>query len=653
MTQFKHLFSELEIGNIKIKNRILTTAHQTRHVVDGLPTEDFIAYYEARAKGGVGLIIIEASSVHESGKVTSKTIKGYDPRIIDEYKKLADVIHPYGTKLFAQLFHGGREIVAAEYRNPSIAPSAVPSMRFANMPRPMTIDEIDSVIEGFATSALYAKKGGLDGVEILGAFGYLPSLFMSKETNLRTDKYGGSFENRMRFVVEIFERIWEKVGDDFTVGIRLSSDEKTKNGITLKETEKIVEYLSEHVRVDFVNIAAGDSSSYAGSTHIVPPSPMKQAYLAQDAFDIRMAGAIPTFVGSRIIDPVDAEKIISSGRADMVGMTRATIVDPDMPNKAKNGDLQAIDACIGCLQACIGHYYKGLTIGCVQRPETGNERIVQQLKEKQVEKKSILVIGAGPGGLEAAVTAADRNHDVVLVDKQSEIGGMLNTMRRAPLRHEMAESMIDNYKKQLDRTNVEIKLNTEMTKEDIVQMNPDVVICATGSRVYEPNVEGLDDERIIYIDDLFHQKDFSENEKAVVFDMDGEWAGVEGALFLAEQGCDVTFITARMHAAEMVHQYLRNHYIKTLEELKVKVIAQHEFGGIVDGKVIYRNLFTYEEKHGDWDKIVLSLGRVPNIELYEEIKKDVKEAHMIGDSLAPRSIEEATYEGLFTILKLN
>lgn len=652
MTQFKHLFTEVEIGNTKIKNRILVTAHQTRHVVDGLPTEDMIAYHEARAKGGVGLIILEAAAVHESAKVTSKTIRGYDPRIIDEYRKIADAIHPYGTKLFAQLFHGGREIVASEYRNAAIAPSAVPSLRFANMPRPMSVEEIKSVIDGFATSALYAKQGGLDGVEILAAFGYLPSLFMSEATNQRTDEYGGSFENRMRFMVELLERIWEKVGDDFTVGLRLSSDEKIPGGLSLKDTEKIVEYLSENVRVDFINIAAGESSTYAGATHIVPPSPMKQAYLANDAFAIRMAGAIPTFVGSRILDPVDAEKIIASGKADMVGMTRATIVDPDMPNKAKNGELQAIDACIGCLQACIGHYYKGLIIGCVQRPETGHERIVNELRQKQTDKKSVLIIGAGPGGLEAAVTAAEANHDVVLVEKAGHIGGMLNLMRKAPLRHEMAESMIDNYTKQLARTNVEVRLNTEMTKEDIIAFDADVVICATGSRVYQPKLPGIQDERIIYIDELFNMQHVNKGERVVVFDLDGAWPGVEGAIFLAEKGCDVTFITARMHGAEMVHQYLRNMYLKKLEELEITVIPQHEFAGIKDDHVVYRSLLTYKEKRGDWDKVVLSLGRVPNHELYEAIKHEVKSAYLIGDSLAPRTIEEATYEGLFTILNL-
>ena len=292
MTQpFKHLFSSIEIGNTVIQNRILTTAHQTNHVVNGIPTEDLDAYHEARAKGGLGLIILEAGAVHPSGMLTTNTIASFDPRIVDAYKRLTSKIHPYGTKIFAQLFHGGREVVSSTYRHPAWAPSAVPSLRFGTMPRAMTKEQI--------------KEGGLDRVAICCSNGYFPAQFWSSHTNRRTDEYGGTFANRMRFIVETIERVWEKVGEDFTVGIRMSADEKTMDGTTIKDAVQIVEYLAEHVRLDFINVTAGDSSTFAGSTHIVPPSPMKHAYVAPDAFKIRMAGAIPVFVGSRIVDLVD------------------------------------------------------------------------------------------------------------------------------------------------------------------------------------------------------------------------------------------------------------------------------------------------------------------------------------------------------------
>lgn len=653
MANFKHLFSEVKIGNTTIKNRILTTAHQTNHVKDGIPTEDLDAYHVERAKGGLGLAILEAAAVHPSGLLTTKTIKAYDDRIVSSYQRLMEKIRPYGTKVFVQLFHGGREVVSSDYRNAALAPSAVPSLRFNTMPRPMSIEEIEEVIEGFAISAKNAKEGGLDGVEICCSHGYLPSQFWSKHTNLRTDQYGGSFENRMRFTLEIIEKVWEAVGEDFTVGIRISSDEMTMDGTTIKDAIQIVEYLSEKVRLDFIDVTAGDSSTFGGSTHIAPPSPMKHAYLAADAFRIRMAGAIPVFIGNRIVDPVEAEKLISSGKADMVVMTRATIVDPGMPNKAKNGNLHQIDACIGCLQACIGHYHKGLQIGCIQNPEAGRERLTNALFNKETKNKQVLVIGAGPGGLEAAITADKKGHTVTLVEKSDRIGGMLNVMRKAPMRQEMAESMLDNYSRQLELSNVKLELNKEITKENIYEINPDVIICALGSSVYKPHYKGMDDERIIYIDDLFNnQHSFEKSEKTVVFDFGGDWSGIEGAIYLAEKGCDVTLITARLYAGENVHQYLRNEYLKKLYELNITVKPQHDFGGIEDQLILVRNLFSNNVTKESYSKLVLAVGRVPNRNLYEELKPLGFEIHQIGDCSAPRTIEEATYEGMMASLNL-
>ncbi len=653
MSQFKHLFTKVQIGSTEIKNRILSTAHQTNHVIDGIPTDDLIAYHEERAKGGLGLAILEAAAVHPSGMLTTNTVAAFDPKITEAYRKISTTLHKHGTKVFSQLFHGGREVVSSDYRNAAWAPSAVPSLRFSTMPKPMSLEEIDEVIEGFALSAKLAKAGGLDGVEICCSHGYLPAQFWSPHTNLRTDEYGGSFENRMRFIVEVIERVWAAVGEDFTVGIRMSSDEMTMDGTKIKDAVQIVEYLVDKVRLDFIDVTAGDSSTFAGSTHIVPPSPMKQAYLSADSFKIRMAGAVPVFVGSRIVDPVQGEQIIGSGKADMVGMTRATIVDPHMPNKAQKGDFHLIDACIGCLQACIGHYHKGLPIGCVQNPQAGKEAQILPLLKRKQKKRSVLVIGAGPGGLEAAIAADTQGYDVTLVDQSETIGGLLKTMRKAPMRREMAESMLDNYAKQLAESQVNVQLGKKMTKEEVKALTPDAVICALGSKPYLPKVEGMDDARVLTVDELFNKKDIEKGKNAVVMDFGGDWSGIESAIYLAEKGCTVTLITARLHVGEEVHQYLRNEYMKKLHELNITLTTHHDFGGIQNGKVIVRNVFTHttaEMEH--CDMIVLSVGRVPNTGLYEEIKYIAPYVSQIGDCLAPRTIEEATLEGLLSALKI-
>ncbi|PWW32246.1 2,4-dienoyl-CoA reductase-like NADH-dependent reductase (Old Yellow Enzyme family) [Cytobacillus oceanisediminis] len=653
MSQFKHLFSPVSIGNTELSNRILSTAHQTNHVIDGIPTPDMTAYHVERARGGAGLLILEAAAVHPSGMLTTNTIAGYDEKVIPAYLELANEVHPYGTKVFQQLFHGGREVVSSEYKGAAWAPSAVPSLRFGTMPRPMSVEEIKEVIEGFALSAKLAKAGGLDGVEICCSHGYLPAQFWSEHTNLRTDEYGGSFQNRMRFIVEVMERVWEEAGEDFTVGIRMSADEMTMDGTDVKDAVKIVEYLVDRVRVDFIDVTAGDSSTYAGSTHIVPPSPMKHAYLTPQAFKIRMAGAVPVFVGSRIVDPVEAEQIVAAGKADVVGMTRSLIVDPEMPNKAKSGNHQKIDACIGCLQACIGHYHKGLVIGCVQNPSTGKEREVEALKKAPREKKKVLVIGAGPAGLKAALTLDEFGHEVILADKAEEIGGLLRTLRRAPMRHELAESMLDNFTRKLAISTVKVNLGCSIQPTDILKINPDVIFSAVGSRPFIPTIPGIRDPRILTADDWFYNRSKTIGKHVLVFDFTGDWPAIEAAIDLAEKGHQVTMISSKLHIGEEVHQYLRNEYLKKLYQLKVNMIPHHDLGEIKDDEAVIRNLFSYEkESIKDWDSIVLSLGRVPNVELYEQIKDLAPEVYQIGDCLAPRTLEEATYEGMMISLKL-
>jgi NADPH-dependent 2,4-dienoyl-CoA reductase/sulfur reductase-like enzyme len=337
----------------------------------------------------------------------------------------------------------------------------------------------------------------------------------------------------------------------------------------------------------------------------------------------------------------------------MVGMTRALIVDPEMPNKAIKGELNTINACIGCLQACIGHYHKGLTIGCVQNPYAGKEGELISLKQRVKTKKHVVVIGAGPAGLQAAITADTQGHHVTLIEQEKVMGGLLQTLRKAPMRQEMAETMLDNYSRKLEKSKIKIQLGRRISKADLVEMKPDVIICAVGSRPYLPHVKGVEDPRVITVDNLFSSHPKPVGNRVLVFDFAGDWPGIEAAIYLQEKGHKVTLFSAKLHIGQEVHQYLRNEYLKKLYQLKVNLKPHFDFGGIVDDKVIIRNLFSHEKEEVDeWDSIILAYGRIPNTELYEEVKGIAPVVNQIGDCLAPRTIEEATYEGLVTVLNL-
>ncbi|WP_235427273.1 oxidoreductase [Cohnella kolymensis] len=395
MSQFQHLFAPKQIGNVWIKNRILSTGHMTTFVEDNLPTEQFILYHKERAKGGAGLIIIEANAVHASALMTPKTIAATTDKIIPYYQRLAAAVHPFGTRMFAQLFHPGREVSPSSTAIP-VAPSAVPSDRFRIMPRELDVKEIREIVQGYGETARRVRQGGLDGVEIVSSHGYLISQFWSPRTNLRNDEYGGPFENRMRFFREIVLSVRSQVGSDFPVGLRLSVDDFVKEGLTFDEVLEILIHIDRQIGgISYFNLIGGGSATYASAVFIVPPAPIPPAHFASHAGIIREAVSVPIFVASRINDPAIAEKVLANGQADMVGMTRAMICDPHMPNKALRGELNRIRLCIACNQACIGHMQNDEPISCIQNPVTGRESSYAEMLRAKLRKR-IVIVGGGP-----------------------------------------------------------------------------------------------------------------------------------------------------------------------------------------------------------------------------------------------------------------
>ncbi|MDX6552317.1 MAG: hypothetical protein QOH74_805, partial [Gaiellales bacterium] len=320
-----HLFSPLRLGPVTIPNRIVSTSHQTTLVHDHLPTDEMIAYHSARAEGGAGMICIEATAIHHTGLLTAHTVGGYLPDIVPVYRRLADAVHAHGTRLVVQLFHGGREVIASPPRPAAVAPSSVPSARFKMEPRALTRREIAEMIDGYRQAAAFAAEGGLDGVEVCAGFGYLPTQFLSRHANLRTDEYGGSFENRMRFLREVCEAMREGMGPDGIVGCRLTDEAPSWDGNTVDDLARAAGALARNGLIDYLSVALGTSSTMRGSSWIVPPAPVEHDAIAPFARRMKQAVDVPVIATGRILEPADADRLISDGVCDACGMTRALI----------------------------------------------------------------------------------------------------------------------------------------------------------------------------------------------------------------------------------------------------------------------------------------------------------------------------------------
>jgi len=619
----EHLLSPLRVGPAELANRIVSTAHQTGLVRAGLPTEGFVAYHEARARGGTGLIVLEATAVHPSGLLTPHTLAGFREEIVPALARVAGAVQGHGTRLFLQLFHGGREQIASAPRPPALAPSAIPSLRFHVEPRSLTGPEIESIVEGYARAAANAAAAGLDGLEVSAAHNYLAAQFFTPRLNRREDEWA----QPAHFLLAVLAAVRE-AAPDLALGVRLSADSEA--------AKAVVPELAG--RVDFVGLALGDSSTYVGSSGIVPPPPVAENAIAVLTGPFQ-AGP-PLLAASRIVDPVEADRLIGEGRCDAVGMTRALITDPDLPRKAAEGRLADVLRCIGC-NACIAHYHAGTPLACAQNPRTGRERTLPRPAPAS-EPRRIVVVGAGPAGLAAAAEAAGAGHDVVLLERGARIGGQLTLAGTAPLHEEVARSLRRNYERLLEP--VDLRLETEAGEESVLALAPAAVVVATGARPYRPALalEGV--EAVQAWDVLAGLR--PRGRRVVVADWGGDAAGLAAADLLNAAGNEVTLAVGSAALGETIHQYQRNHYAARLYRAGVRVEHHLELAGTEDGRLRFRNLFAPDvESSLAADLLVLALGRVPVRELVERLAGRTLRVEEAGDCSSPRSAEEAILEG--------
>jgi len=643
---FPHLFSPLDINGCTIRNRILSTGHQTYLARDGKVSEAFIAYHEARARGGAGLIIAEAARFHATSHTDTPELRATGDDCIEGYRAVAEAVHCHGARLFGQLSHGGRCAKRIEngLRGVVYAPSPVPENRFHTMPREMPADLITEIVEACGAAAGRFAEAGLDGVEVSVSHGLLFSQFLNPTTNLREDDYGGPFENRIRALTQALKAARKATGDGFVVGIRISADEVEPGGLDAEQAAQVCVHLREAGLIDYVSTTHGSMAGLGASIHVVPPMEIEHGYVAPRAGALRKAAKLPVFVAGRINQPQIAERILAAGQADMCAMTRAMIADEEMANKARAGRIEEIRACIGCNQACIGHFHQGYSISCIQNPASGRELQFGDLGITDAPK-SVLVAGGGPAGMKAAVTAAARGHDVILCEADKRLGGQALLAQLLPERAEFG-GLVTNLESELARTRADIRLNTRVSADLARETKADAVIVATGAAPYRPPIEGEEDAHIVDAWAVL-QGGANPGTRVVVADWRCDWVGMGLAERLALAGHHVRLAVNGLHAGQELQPYLRDHWAGKLHRLGVEIIPYATLFG-ADGDTAYlMHTITGDAIVCEGvDTVVLAQGHLSDRSLEDELAGVDIDIHLAGDCLNPRSAEEAVYEGM-------
>ncbi|WP_300454885.1 mycofactocin system FadH/OYE family oxidoreductase 2 [Desulfobacula sp.] len=645
MSEYPYLFSPLKIGSTIIPNRINFAAHLTNLSENHQISDAHIHYYMERANGGCGLITTEELTVHPSDLAYAKLVDAFVPEVIPGFLKLTRAIHGTDTKIFAQLNHNGMQADGKISRLPVWGPSPGKDPLFREMAKAMEIEDIRECIAYFAKSARYVVEGGFDGIELQLGHSSLIRQFLSPASNFREDEYGGSFDNRLRFCLEVIAAVRKTIGNEFTLGVRLNADEMhPKGGLTHRDAKKVAKCLDDAGLIDFINISLGTFHNLflvEGSMH----TPL--AYTTPLSAGIRSVVNLPVYATNRINDPHLAEKILENGQGDMVNMVRALIADPDLPNKARYGKSEDIRHCIACNQGCIGRMGMGYTIGCMQTPCAGNEQTLGKgtLSLCDVPKK-VVIIGAGPAGLEAARVAALRKHQVILFDKNDAVGGQNLIAAKAAGRQEI-QGVTRWLSSQVNKLDIDVRLGCRADAEMILRENPDAIVVATGSTPKNNPFPGQYQFPQVVNSIQILTGQVMAGPAVLVIDLNGHHHGTGTAEFLANQGRKVHMLVPSLFPGSalgplqdlfLTSQRLARKGVTCTPDIAVLEIQ----GTLVKGLNVYSNeMIDFE----GYDTIVCIAGNMADDRLYFELKDTGKEIYRIGDCLAPRLTDSAITDG--------
>lgn len=651
--EFKNILSPIQIGPFKLRNRILISGHITGMAMDGTVSEQQAYYCAERAKGGVAMIITEAFDTNPHSRQYPWIVEPYRKESIPGMKMATDMIHEHDARVLAQLCHTGAAQLGIDSMTENWAPSAIPHVIYRVVPKEMVIEDIREVIDYYILSARNCIAAGYDGVEIHGAHGYLLHQFMSPIYNYRTDEYGGSLENRVRLTIEIIDAVREEIGDKYIMGIRISGDEVTSGGLTLKDMQEIAAVLENTGKLDYISVSMGN---YNSLWTIIAPMCFPSGYQLYLPAGIKEIVDLPVFGVGRIVDPLKAEEILRNNQADMVVMTRAHIADPEILKKIKEGKADEIRSCAGCNQGCIGRRFLSRHLSCLQNPAAGREKElgVATLKKANT-KKDIMVIGGGPAGMKAAEIAASRGHQVTLFERTDELGGQVKWAMQFPKRDDFG-NIIRNLSQALEKQKVEIISGTEVTAKMVLERQPDAVVVATGStpdrtgfssaRPDLPKLPGVESKHVTTVLDAL-QRSISLGENILIIDEEGHYRGLGMTDYLLEQDKKVELVCRYLHPGVdivtsgdlgFMYQRILNNGCVLTPNTMVKAIEDH--------RVILFNIYNKEESVREHvDNVILAFPHKADNQLYRELKGKVKELHAIGDCLAPRRALEAIYEG--------
>ncbi|PBQ13323.1 dimethylglycine demethylation protein DgcA [Pseudomonas syringae] len=678
---FEAMFQPIQIGKLTIRNRVLSTAHAEVYATDGgMTTDRYVKYYEEKAKGGIGLAICGGSSsvAIDSPQSWWKSVNLATDRIIPHFQNLADAMHKHGAKIMIQITHMGRRSRWDGDHWPTLlSPSGIREPVHRATCKTIEPEEIWRVIGNYASAAARAKAGGLDGVELSAVHQHMIDQFWSPRVNKRTDEWGGSFENRMRFGLEVIKAVRKEVGPDFCVGLRLCGDEFHPDGLSHEDMKQIAKYYDDTGMIDFIGVVGSGCDTHNTLANVIPNMSYPPEPFLHLAAGIKEVVKAPVLHAQNIKDPNQATRILEGGYVDMVGMTRAHIADPHLIAKIKMGQIDQIKQCVGA-NYCIDRQYQGLDVLCIQNAATSREYMgVPHIIEKSTgPRRKVVVVGAGPAGMEAARVSAERGHDVTLFEKKDFIGGQITTASKAPQRDQIA-GITRWFQLELARLKVDLRLGTAADAATILDLRPDIVVLAVGGHPFLEQNEhwGAAEGLVVSSWDVLDGK-VAPGKNVLVYDTICEFTGMSVADFLADKGCQVEIVTDDIKPGVAIGgtsfpTYYRSMYPKEvimtgdmmLEKVyregdKLVAVLENEYTGakeerVVDQVVVENGVrpdeaIYYALKEGSRNKGQIDIDALFAIQPQPSLSQpgDGYLLFRIGDCVAQRNTHAAIYDGL-------